>query len=345
MKAGIVITTINDCFKLIASLHDNLQFYGHANDVEIFIIPDVKTPRIANSGVKIHVPTLDEQDKFIYSLGVQPGFIKCNSDHRRNVGYLMALADGCDFVISLDDDNYPDSSYDFFAHHSIVCENAYEDDWCSTEKWVNVCDLLATESRYPTRYARGFPYFARHKPPSNGHWFGEPIVRVNQGMWVGEPDYDAITWLAAPMKSEAVVGHITLGKESWSPINSQNTAVHRDLIPAYYFARSARYGDIAQGYFVQAVAKKMGWAVRFGSPVVDHRRNSHNYLADVAAEIPDIQILEELLPQLTQWTLKGSTVSDIYLDLAELIRAQNLPLVAEDMVKWTNMCKQIGVAV
>ena len=349
MRAAVVLTTIHDCSKLITALYDNLRFYEHLGEVELIIIPDVKTPvqprdtcdELRLHGFQSRWFNLEEQDQFIRSLDVLPDFIKRNSDHRRNVGYLFALAEGFDFVISLDDDNYPMPQYDFFREHSIVCEGPGHYN-LSTDNWYNVCELLVIDD-YPDRYVRGFPYFARTGKKADTRWFDMAKVRINEGLWQGEPDFDAITWLAAPCKSDAIIDHVVMGRNTWAPINSQNTAVHRDLIPAYYFARSLRYGDIMQGYLVQAVAKKMGWVARFGAPVVDHRRNSHNYLADVAAEINDIQILEELLPRLTSWDLKGSIVSDIYLDLAELIRARGLQFIADDMKTWTNMCKQIGV--
>src|SRR3712207_9514532 len=81
----------------------------------------------------------------------------------------------------------------------------------------------------------------------------------------------AITWLGAPVRSRSFKPHnggsIFLGDDTWSPINTQNTGLHRDLTVTYYFVRMGyplaglpidRYGDIFSGYLSQACVKHMG---------------------------------------------------------------------------------------
>ncbi len=143
-------------------------------------------------------------------------------------------------------------------------------------------------------------------------------------------------------------GHVTLAPDTWCPINSQNTAVHRDLMPAYYFIRmippNDRFGDIFQGYFALKIAKHMGWTARFGSPVVTHRRNNHVYLKDVQKEIEPILLLEELLPKLMEHKLTGTTVHEAYLSLADFIESQDTDFYRETarlMREWAETCQRI----
>jgi len=83
-----------------------------------------------------------------------------------------------------------------------------------------------------------------------------------------------------------------------------------------------RYGDIFSGFFVQACMHHLGQRIRVGTPLVDHRRNSHNYLRDAAAELACIMVLENLTEWLPEVKLSGSTYTEAYLSLAEAMDEQ-----------------------
>jgi Reversibly glycosylated polypeptide len=324
VKAAVVVTTIHDCSVLLDGYLRNFAKYGH--EVKFYLIPDLKTPKfvVPNS---VCVPDKGEQVQFLWNVGLHPENIPWNSDNRRNVGYLMALADGAEMVVSIDDDNYCREEKDFIGEHWEAIHGVHGSIH-SPSGWLNNCDLFNENIVYP----RGFPYY----PRGNLTWeYSTSIiaVHINSGMWIGEPDLDAMTWLHNPMYTVHCQGEVVLALDTWSPVNSQNTAVHRDLMGAYYFVRMVppvdRFGDIFQGYFALKVAKYMGWTVRFGSPVVEHRRNSHNYLADAQAEIPAIRMLEELLPKLLETKLTGTTVEEAYLSLADFVESQASPFYSE----------------
>jgi hypothetical protein len=80
-----------------------------------------------------------------------------------------------------------------------------------------------------------------------------------------------------------------------------------------------RYGDIFSGYFALACAKHLNGTARFGTPIADHRRNSHNYLKDATAELPAILLLEDILGWLIDTPLSGSTGLETYLSLSHLL--------------------------
>ena len=341
MKAAIVVTSINDCTELLNGYLANFAKYGR--EAKIYLIPDNKTPsQRVPSGVE--VPSLDSQFDFLRSTRFHTLDIPTNSDNRRNVGYLMALADGAEMIVSIDDDNYCPESDDFIGEHAAsLC--TYPRSNTSPLKWINNCRLLGYSEHYP----RGFPYYARRIRVNH---YEEKLekseVRINAGMWMTDPDFDAMTWLHNPSTSLRYSGSFVLASDAWCPINSQNTAVHRDLMPAYYFIRmvppSDRFGDIFQGYFALKVAKHMGWTARFGSPVVTHRRNSHVYLKDVQKEIEPILMLEELLPKLIEHKLTGTTVTEAYLSLANFIESQGTQFYSDTarlMRQWAATCRRI----
>jgi hypothetical protein len=185
-----------------------------------------------------------------------------------------------------------------------------------------------------------------------------------------DPDVDALTWLVTDPHGHAFRGASEiLGRDTWSPVNTQNTALRREAMAAYYFIRMGypvaglaidRYGDIFSGYFVQACAKHLGGLVRFGTPVAEHRRNTHNYLRDATMEWGAILVLEDLLPWLREVKLSGSTWLETYQSLSDELEsfAGRLTLTcaaslsdgargflrqtAGDMRTWIAACGRIG---
>lgn len=371
--ATLVITTIYEA-EVLEAYHHNLEKFGHLEHIEVVAIPDRKTPRavferarsLCDRRLKVHCPTLEEQEVFLRSVGLPPELVPFDSDNRRNVGYLLALASGTDFLISIDDDNYCTEEEDIFGQHAVVCGGAAEHTvTASATGFFNICSLLEFDKPAPV-YPRGFPYFARHKEENPLLARESVAVHMNAGLWTLDPDIDGITWLVALPHIKSFKGaSIVLARDTWSPINTQNTALARDAIPAYYFIKMGypiagmpidRYGDIFSGYFAQACIKHLGGAVRVGTPVAEHRRNSHNYLKDAANELACILLLEELLPWLRELRLSGGTFIDAYASLSHEIQAAverfqgglwtdatrgYFHQVAYYMRSWLGACRQI----
>ena len=336
LKAGLVLTTINEPH-LLDGYFENFRRFDHLDQVIVFLIVDKKTPAsvyeqckaLKRKGLDIRCPTLEEQEVFISKLGRFAKLVPYNSDNRRNIGFLMALEAGVDFLISIDDDNFCLPNDDFFAEHSVVARGVETFETVhSFDGWFNICELLSKEPNYQV-YPRGFPYHSRHRENQVSYKIEQGLIRVNAGLWLSEPDLDAMTWLVAPVRARSFLGpSVVLGADTWTPINTQNTAVHRDLIPAYYFIRMGyplagiridRYGDIFSGYFVQSVARHLGYYVRVGTPIVEHRRNAHNYLKDAYSEFACIWVLEDLTAWLRELQLEGSTCEEAYVCLSYAI--------------------------
>lgn len=336
LQAGLVLTTIAEPV-VLEGYYSNFVQHGHLQNVTVYVIPDKKTPASAHQrcedltqrGMKVVFPDFEAQESFLRKVGLSPELVPYNSDNRRNVGYLMALRDGNDFMISIDDDNYCDAHYDCFEEHAVVCGQSCETDVVESDSgWFNICELLETEPAH-NFYARGFPYFARHRTPRVRWGWEQETVRVNAGLWLSEPDMDGISWLVSPVCVSRFKGQsLVLNHRTWSPINTQNTALARDVIPSYYFVRMGyplggvpidRYGDIFSGYFSQACVRHLGHSVRVGSPAAVHRRNSHNYLRDAANEMACIQLLEDLLEWLPEQKLEGKDYCEAYTSLSHYL--------------------------
>ena len=190
---------------------------------------------------------------------------------------------------------------------------------------------------------------------------------MNAGLWLAEPDLDAMTWLIAPVCASGMRGDsLLLSNKAWSPINTQNTAIHRDVIVSYYFVRMGyplggmaidRFGDIVSGYFSQACVRHLGNLIRVGSPVAEHRRNSHNYLRDATNELACILTLEDITQWLSSFKLQGASYSETYASLAEgledAVETFSGPIwndstrgyfhqMAYCMRRWIAACKQVN---
>src|ERR1035437_2827225 len=226
MKAGLVLTSINDPICLDGYI-ENFKKYGHLDDVEVFMIPDVKTPRAAydrcvnltQNGLSVWFPGFPEQAAVLSKHGLKSEMVPWNSDNRRNIGYLMALAAHPDFIISIDDDNYCMQEHDYFANHALARGSSPE---CVSISggWLNPCDWLSTDVGV---YQRGFPYYARAGVCASKLETGNFKIHVNEGLWTRDPDLDAMTWLTNPAWSVGCPSPIVVAQDTWAPINSQNT--------------------------------------------------------------------------------------------------------------------------
>ena len=332
--AALVMTTIADPV-ILEDYVRNFERFGHLERVTMFIIPDRKTPssafercaKLRQAGLQVVCPTLEEQEVYLRRFDGLSRLIPYNSDNRRNVGFLMALESEAEFMMSIDDDNYCLPNEDFFAAHSIVAgQPTFGSSINSSSGWFNICEMLVTEPAVET-YPRGFPYFARHKSPDICQTTEQGRVHMNAGLWLSEPDLDAMTWLVSPVRATGMRGDsVLLGDRGWSPINTQNTSIHRDVIVSYYFVRMGyplggmaidRFGDIVSGYFSQACVRHLGNLIRVGSPIVQHRRNSHDYMRDAANEFACIWALEDITEWLVDFKLEGTNYAEAYASLAD----------------------------
>jgi hypothetical protein len=119
-------------------------------------------------------------------------------------------------------------------------------------------------------------------------------VVLNGGLWLGEPDVDSLTWLTEPVRAVRVRDErVMLARGIMAPINTQNTAFHRDLVPAFYFVPVGekvggiaveRYGDIWAGFLAKKLIDHLDDLITFGVPACDYRCNVHRLLHDLELE-------------------------------------------------------------
>ncbi len=136
----------------------------------------------------------------------------------------------------------------------------------------------------PDLWHRGFPLQLlneRGRAAYIGHESGARCL-VYAEFWNGEPDVDAVCRIAkGPFDCKFT--HEPFRGTAPGPFNSQNTFLHRDVIPYYcLFPHLGRMDDIYAGYVVQ---KYFPGCVVYGSASVYQERNVHNLVKDLDAEL------------------------------------------------------------
>lgn len=336
-RVDIVVTTIFEP-KFLDGYVENLAKHGH-DEAGIIVIIDRKTPPSvyercgyhARHGRQVICPTLDEQEQFLSRFGALAGRIPYDSDNRRNIGFLMALERGADVMITIDDDNFVMDDSDFVGEHLVAGTTTTLPQVSSSDGWINLCDMLQSNVASDI-FPRGFPYFARRTNRELTRAEVSADVAINVGLWLSDPDVDAMTRLTLGPHISAFRGdNILIGPNTWTPINTQNTAVIREAIAAYYYVRMGfslgglridRYGDILSGYLLQKAVKTRGAGIRVGTPIADHRRTPHNLFKDLYHELAGMVLLEEILPWLQELPLASGSYASLYASLADALEGK-----------------------
>lgn len=329
---AIIETTINIPSNLI-DFARNFKEWGHS-DATFLIIGDLKSPpeirdiegRLKQEGFQAEYWDVGKQLKLKHPLIPKIPF---NSDKRRNIGTLLALRYGADWAIYLDDDNYP-TNEDFLSLHTTLGGKSRIS---SDNHWYNTGELTETRSKI---FLRGFPLSKRFDNPTIVTIEGQARVVANQGLCLETPDVDAMTHIVlGSEKCTSLKQSFILELGTFIPMNSQNTAIRRQALPAYYIPKfSGRNADIIAGYIFQKIAHSMGDVVSVGGPCTKHIRNRHDFLKDMEDETPSFRIIEGMLPVLEGEDIEGDSYLECYSNLLTKL-ADILPHeVWLDMVNW-----------
>ncbi len=341
MKTTIVTTTINVPV-MLAKYARNARDYGH-RDVNFVVIGDRKTPTEArdccDDVTRNYLPCeyldLAEQKSYLADMPELWDHLPVDSIQRRNVGLLKAWADGADVVITIDDDNFL-SNQDFVGTHGLAGQRATLPLIESTSGWYNVCTGLAELSGAPF-YHRGYPMEQRWREREEFTTTAvrETRVAVNAGFWLDDPDIDAMTRIyRQPVVTGVLPGfpkRFGLEPGTWSPFNSQNTALARDVMPAYFMSPYVgRYDDIWPSYLVVRIAEHLRDVVAYGDPIVRQKRNAHNLWRDLDNERFGMMETTNLCEALRSIRLTGTNYHECFGQIATA-----LPGAWSEGAKWT----------
>ncbi len=327
MKTTIVTTTIN-IPHLLTKYAENARAFGH-RDVDFIVVGDRKSPagtaEFCKSLSDIYPCTyldIPAQQRYLEQFPDLWKHLRFDSIQRRNIGMLMAWEGAADVVITIDDDNFV-SNQDFVGLHGMVGSMRQLPAYSSTSGWMNVCSFLKADDGVRF-YHRGYPQSLRWKEQEQfvSVHRGTRTIAVNAGFWLDNPDIDAIT----RMERQPVVrsfepswpGNFMLQPGTWSPFNSQNTAMMRDVVPAYFLSPYVgRYDDIWASYLINRISEHLGHAIAFGEPLVRQERNPHDLWRDIDVERNGMIMTDRFCAALRSIPLKGSTYHECFAEVGQ----------------------------
>lgn len=204
----------------------------------------------------------------------------CPTRHyaRKNIGYLLAIGRGVDFIVETDDDNMPSEAFYEPLPPKLDAERV------TASGWVNVYRYYTDKLIWP----RGLPLDAIHDPLPDLEPPGPVDVPIQQGLANENPDVDAIYRLTLPLPFDFDrERRVALGAGAWCPYNSQNTVHYRKAFPLLYLPAycSFRMTDIWRSFVAQRIAWANGWSILFREATVVQDRNDHSLMRDFEDEI------------------------------------------------------------
>jgi len=275
-------------------------------DVKFFVAGDEKSPHsdiiTAQTGIG-HYDYLMSGSRDNYKCDKAIGW---NTLARRNIAFLEALKWGADVIYSWDNDNIPIGTDHFDLIEAATAFRFQGVKVASDTGWFNPGSLLIPATRH-----RGFPH---NKPVSK---MASPVtdarIGVAAGLVIGDPDIDAVTRMerAPDVTNIHILGStgVIVDRGTWTVFNSQNTAVIRELMPAWFMMPGVgRHDDIYASLIVQRVARERHLHVHFGPPFTYQQRNQHDLVADLRKEIAGMENVQKLANLLDSLILPAKSV-------------------------------------
>lgn len=300
MKTALVTTTINT--------PRVLRWYRACDpSVRFFVALDEKTDPgatmlCASLGNTLTLPTTQQK---IWKCSEPIGF---SNIQRRNIAFLEALKWGADLIISVDDDNACINRQFFDDYVNLFAEPFCGLQARATEGFFDIGDFL-----FPKQKQRGIPY--NNTAGLRIDSVVDAKIGVAQGLCIGSADVDAATrFNGSPVVhqvSEIARAGLVVDPDSHTVWNSQNCAIVRELIPAWFmWPFSGRHDDIMASLFCHRIMREFGYVAHYGLPMVFQQRNEHNLVKDMRAEIDGYETVEKLSKVLDSTQLRGQNVID-----------------------------------
>lgn len=306
-------------------------------DAKLIVIGDQKGPfkyPIDN----IEFVSLEEQLKSGFEIAHK---LPTENYARKNIGYLMAIAQGASCIYETDDDNSPLANWSI--RRDTVVAKAIEGN-----KWVNVYRFFTREKIWP----RGFPLDEIMDSFTHIPVVTEDLTTlkspIQQGLSDNSPDVDAI-WrliMGQPLFFEKNVS-VYLSFGSWCPFNSQSTWWWPIAYPLLYLPSycTFRMTDIWRSFIAQRCLWEMDFSVVFHAAEVFQERNEHNLIRDFKDEFPGYTRNKKFVKVLEGLSLEkglNSVCQNLLKCYEELVAKEFFPAKELELVKiWLKTIEKI----
>jgi len=320
MKMALVTTTIN--VPEVLALYDRIN----TSDARFFVAGDKKTPPDALDFCEglDNVTYLGVGRQAKYLGWTCSEFIGWNTDSRRNIAVLEALKWGAEVIISIDDDMIP------CEHFSWQFQNLFDLPYEGIQFGHPGSWFDAGLFTIPPAPQRGLP--AQMESVLQPSFVMDAKIGAAQGIILGTPDTDAMTAIS---KEPYVLGATDILRngfvvhpQAYAVFNSQITAFHRDLAPAFmqHYASQGRNTDIFASLLMRRVMQERGLYTYFGPPFGFHARRPRPLIKDLKAEMYGLENIEAYAECLAGTNLgSGSVVTQCRQLMGALHEAKLLP--------------------
>jgi len=266
MKKFIVTTTINKPTLATRKFAEN-------PDWTLIVVGDRKTPHEEYRKINCIYLHPDQQDSEYKELSDCLGW---NTIQRRNIGFIYAYKNGADIIATVDDDNIP---YDNWGKDLYVNSEIEVDIWESKNGYF---DPLSVTNRNDL-WHRGYP-IELVNTKNNVEYKGKQkkSVLIQADLWDGDPDIDAMCRLT----KRPIVKYDEyrpFGSNQYSPFNSQNTFISREVVPYYMVLPFVgRMDDIWISYMMHRLFPN---SIIYNRPSVYQDRNEQDLIKNLENEI------------------------------------------------------------
>lgn len=296
----IVTTTINEptiATKKFCKIADE-------KDWMFVVVGDTKTPHESYYKLKEEHKNFvylhpEDQEAMYRKLSETIGW---RSIQRRNIGLVYAYDLGAEVIATIDDDNIP---YDNWGDNVMIGQWKEVDVY--DHKIYTVFDPLSP-TFYDDLWHRGYPIELvpnKNEIEYKGKQYREVLIQAD--FWDGDPDIDALCRLSK-MPICKFEDFEPFASNQIAPFNSQNTFLHRSVIPYYaVLPHAGRMDDIWGAYIVQKYFPK---SVVYNKATVYQDRNEQDLVTNLENEvigyrgtlnlINDLDNYYEHLPEATQ---------------------------------------------
>lgn len=313
---SLVVTTINEPNKVLCALARGAE----EHDRSFIVVGDTKTPANFLLPPAEYVSIAEQEKRYPDLCRVLP------TKHyaRKNIGYLVAIAQGSAEIQETDDDNFPYPEFWQETPESLDADSIAPDSSCA---WFNVYDCYSDARIWP----RGFPLQYLHRVSARQREVRSRTIRglILQGLADGNPDVDAVYRLTRELPLDFRRRKpVFLEPGVWCPFNSQNTTFRREAFPLLYLPSqcSFRMTDIWRSLVAQRCLWESGDGVVFHHATVYQERNDHDLLRDFADEVPGFLMNDRIRCVLEACKLdKGDLLGSLSVCYEALVREALIP--------------------
>ncbi len=226
----------------------------------------------------------------------------------RDYGFLKAVEEPTDMIVTLDDDCYP------YANDS-----PFNDDFLLTH-YYNLYDVKKLNRWFSTeasgKHVRGIPYEETESDIN---------CVISHGFWLGTPDLDAVHQLSGCQDYKPYVGVVP--RNLYFSMCSMNFAFKPEATPLVYQILNGedpkgnkypynRFDDIWAGVIAKKVCDQLGLYIHTGSPLVWHDRAS-NPFSNLQKEAPGLKVNESFWKYIDKIRLEEECIENCYKEIAD----------------------------